>query len=121
MITTTTWRPDTCGCTLTYNYDTEHPEKDIYNYQVIEKCEHHADISDADLPAQIKSENTSKNLVVEDIKINQDIEVDWSFDEDRNLVIDADEPVDIPMLADIPVVNNSLEVPETISPEVGIE
>lgn len=120
MITTTTWKPDTCGCTITYDFDTEHPENDIYNYQVIEKCESHININDADLPTQIKKENVSKNLVVEDIKVKQAVEVDWSFDEDRNLVIDSDTPVEIPKLADIPVVNNTLAIPETISPDIKV-
>lgn len=120
MITTTTWKPDTCGCTITYNFDTEHPENDVYNYQVIEKCEHHTDISDADLPMQIKSENTSKNLITADIKEKQGVDVDWSFDENRNLVINSDVPVEIPKLADIPVVNNTLDIPETISPDITV-
>ena len=117
MITQTTWRPDTCECELSYKADTEHPELDCFDPIFFSKCEHHAELTDEEAYSQVKMENQSKNLVTADIKETQGIDVDWSFDEDRNLVISADQPIEINVeKTQIPVLNDSLDVVEVINP-----
>ena len=117
MITQTTWRPDTCECELSYKADTEHPELECFDPVFLNKCQYHSDLKNEEAYAQIKKENQSKNLVTADIKETQGIDVDWSFDENRNLVITADTPVEInPEKTQIDVLNDSLDVSEVISP-----
>lgn len=94
------WKPDTCTCVLEYN-GTNSPANFV---RAINRCADHA--ADVD-SSMIVTENVSKNQVLDklaavqklqrtvtDAKGAQSIELDdtkiaWSFDKNRNLVIDA--------------------------------
>lgn len=92
----TTWSPDTCGCTITYEWDkstTEtpetrehrplHPDVELraHDGQLVQhhkKCEHHKHITDAKEHFDIVlEENQRKNK--EHGKIGIDKQITWEF------------------------------------------
>lgn len=110
MIQKTSWRPDTCGCHIIYQWD----DSDIQTVtldSMPHKCEFHENLSDQDAYNAVRTENVTKNqvlghvlenhpsLVEDDGKGNKElkdgIEYDWSFDANRKLNVDfkgADKP-----------------------------
>lgn len=97
MIKETLWQPDTCDCRITYSWDTDSPEDNRpFTVVNVEPCEHH---NKEELPTiedkftAVNLENKTKNITIgEIVKRFPDIkhqDVEWSFDENRNLVIDT--------------------------------
>lgn len=68
-VKTTLWRPDTCGCEVLYDWDTDDPEdmRDHTLNSIPKKCEFHALLSDVDCYETILNENITKNLIVNQI------------------------------------------------------
>jgi hypothetical protein len=99
-INVTRWRPDTCGCTLEYSWDSEDdPEARTHTPVRAEPCEAHAAHTKEDVCYEaVLAENQGKNIFIGEI--HKEIpavadpslvaDVVWSFDADRKLVI---EPV----------------------------
>ncbi len=115
MIKVTKWRPDTCGCAIEYAWDdTLSAEERILTYSINSKCSYHDTLDDQEAIDQVKKENTSKNKVQGYIlenfadltnevqredgtsykELKAGVKYEWSFDKDRELVINlkgADE------------------------------
>lgn len=105
MITTTRWSPDTCDCVLEYEWDTEVSE-DLRVHtpkEPVRVCDDHKVNPKPEVHDKVHEENTRKNKALDEaIKAlpsfaktdaggNKTPDLDkiaWSFDEDRNLVID---------------------------------
>lgn len=105
MIKTTTWSPDTCGCEIEYDWDTEMPQASRTHTlkQINKRCPAHAAGTEADEYAAVVDENTRKNilrgaildnfpaLAITDGDGNTDfiagISYDWAFDDQRRLVV----------------------------------
>jgi hypothetical protein len=106
----TTWRPDTCNCTISYSWDDSVPaEKRVHTYITHDSetlCEAHAHLDSTEAFDSLVTENVSKNLVVNkvaedhadlynrfDAEKSQSVpdasKVPYVFDENRNLVIDT--------------------------------
>lgn len=105
MITKNLWRPDTCGCEVEYEWDTEvAPDDREYTVVRSELCTIHKDLGlSADTNEHyvaIKEENTRKNIVFKhivetipdftyiDSSNNENFHVEdyhWVFDDNRNL------------------------------------
>ena len=99
----TTWRPDTCGCEIDYKWDTDKPaEMRTHTVVRAKKCNLHSG-GMAEVYESEKTENTTKNKIVnkimEDSEIAEDvlgegrktkpgIEVKWSFDDNRKLEVE---------------------------------
>lgn len=114
MIITNRHSPDTCDCVYEYTWDNEIPEeKRIHTVSVFAtKCKAHTDLSDEDAYNQILSENQTKNLIVQGILDLSNVEVNWDFDEDRNLVINSSVPIVIPDISK-DISSNTLVTTET--------
>ena len=105
----TRWRPDTCGCELEYEWDdTENENVRTHSIsKVLKACPAHGGFVDKKNHYDaVLDENRRKNIVFgeiikgaagEDIiqedgtmvrKLKRGKEYKWSFDENRNLVID---------------------------------
>jgi len=93
MKKTTRWSPDTCGCTLEYEWDDAEPEElRTHNFkQTINRCSSHDSLTGQNLYIQVLSENTRKNKVLAIAQqVNSEIKNDgynWSFDTNRVLKI----------------------------------
>ena len=103
MIKTTTWSPDTCGCEIEYDWDTEVPQASRTHTlkQINKRCPAHSAGTLADEYAAVVDENTRKNIlrgrILEDFSalaiVDGDGNVDfadgfsWSFDDQRRLVV----------------------------------
>jgi len=104
----TKWSPDTCGCKLVYETDDEHPELDTKAVETIKACPFHEGLDIGKHFDTVLEENQRKNRFegmihknvpeVIDTKIIEGKEVKhmkdmyqykWSFDADRNLVVDV--------------------------------
>lgn len=105
----TTWRPDTCGCEIEYSWDdTQSEDVRTHSAHKINKaCEFHSGDKDTHYGV-VLDENKRKNLVYKDIIENistavtqkeqedgtmvtvlkKGKEYKWSFDADRNLVVE---------------------------------
>jgi hypothetical protein len=110
MIKKTRWRPDTCGCEIEYEWDDSlSQEKRVHTpSQIIKKCEFHQDmLNKNEHYTKVLEENQTKNRVWGKLleistltadKVSEDgethkelkpnITYNWSFDADRNLVVD---------------------------------
>lgn len=68
MIKTTQWSPDTCGCTITYEWDTEQKEEErTHTISHATPCEYHiAHPTNHLLFNAVKKENTEKNIAYEE-------------------------------------------------------
>ena len=73
VMKTTTWRPDTCGCELHYDWDTDHHEdirvhtpREVHPHgHVTKRCPKHSHhVSVHDLHAAVLAENRAKNMAV---------------------------------------------------------
>jgi hypothetical protein len=116
MIRTTTWRPDTCGCVLSYAWDDAVPDDQrVHTPESLTPCAEHAGVRDVnDGHAIVTAENQSKNVAVSavaaalgwqpavrhprvpDVILTPEVNpefaphaVPWSFDASRVLGIDA--------------------------------
>jgi len=104
MKKTNIWKPDTCNCVITYEWDTE--DTNINREHTVihtEPCEFHKDQSKEVVFETVKDENTRKNKFIADVmenvpeiveidvkgqkKLKEDVVVDFHFDEERNLNI----------------------------------
>lgn len=105
MINKTLWRPDTCGCEIEYEWDTEVlAEQRVHTLAKHKACQTHRNLGLQDNTQEayeaVKEENTRKNLVfktivetipeftVTDAEGNKKHLVDhfhWEFDENRKL------------------------------------
>lgn len=64
----TTWRPDTCGCVLQYEWDTEVPaEERTHTMHSISKCPAHAHLPDHEAFMEATEENKHKNILKDEI------------------------------------------------------
>lgn len=102
MIKTTRWYPDTCGCILEYQWDTdESVETRKHTFtKISNNCECHIGLTPQDIYTQVTSENQMKNkaydLVLQKVssctvlnedgkKILDQSKVSYSFDASRKL------------------------------------
>jgi len=112
MIKTTKWSPDTCGCSISYQWDSEVPEAERVHTPVESvKCEFHKNHPDVKSHfGAIEEENGRKNVAIAEILENAPSIVEevedadgrkqktfksgkepkWHFDENRNIVFDLD-------------------------------
>lgn len=113
---TTRWRPDTCGCVITYDWDSDLPNDQIvFTVNTVEQaCPEHKGLSDQEVFDSITKENTSKNEFLKDVmdsypSLTRDLLDDdgnvigktfkagqmpeWSFDKERNLTISVPDSV----------------------------
>lgn len=84
----TTWRPDTCGCEIVFEWDETIPasERQHEFKKFNKKCQHHN--AEPDM-AKIHDENKTKNAAVSEVeKLTK--KYSWSFDAGRNLIITLD-------------------------------
>lgn len=111
MLKVTRWRPDTCECELEYQWDDTESE-DIRTHtiaNVVKACSAHALVVDKTQHySKVLDENQRKNIVLGEIlekvpsaveeveqedgtivkKLRRGKEYKWSFDENRNLIVD---------------------------------
>lgn len=123
MIKTTTWSPDTCGCKIEYDWDTEVPQASRKHTlkRFVKRCPAHATGAEADAYAAVTDENTRKNIlrgaILKDFPalalVDRDGNVDfadgfsWAFDDDRKLVVTLPN-VPSPTLGNIQALANSI-------------
>ena len=111
MLKITHWRPDTCSCELEYSWDdTQNEDIRVHTIaNILKVCPAHAgEVDKIQHYAKVLGENQRKNIVLGEIlkniptatidKVQEDgtkvkdlkpgLEYKWSFDADRNLVID---------------------------------
>lgn len=111
MLQTTRWKPDTCQCILEYEWDDQESSETRTHKgkTIISACKAHEGETDpGKIYSKIIDENTRKNIVfgeiienipalVEEVtdkhgqpvkQLKSGIEYDFSFDKDRNLVVD---------------------------------
>lgn len=93
MIKKTRWKPDTCNCIIIYEWDSDHHENDRYHeLHEIEKCQVHYSLKDEEAFHAVISENRRKNTAVNEYVLLNNLkheDVDFSFDEERNLKING--------------------------------
>lgn len=94
MIKQTVWSPDTCGCKMTYEWDSELSEDERVHTPVgAELCEFHSQHDVTNGYTVVVEENQNKNKVlgeiVKAIPSLKPEDIEWSFDADRKLVIDT--------------------------------
>ena len=103
MIKTTTWSPDTCGCRIEYDWDTEVSQASRTHTlkQFVRRCPAHSTGTEAVAYGAVTDENTRKNilrgailrdfpaLTITDGDGNVDFAdgFSWVFDDDRKLVV----------------------------------
>ena len=110
MIKITTWKPDTCGCVLEYEWDDTQPENArVHTFRGANiKCTHHQYLVDNTHWNQVLDENQTKNkihgLLLENFpnlvdivtekngeivkKFKPNIEYKWAFDINRKLEVE---------------------------------
>ena len=90
----TTWTPDTCDCTVTFEWDDSVPaEQRVHTFKRIDKPEKvHENLSPEEQFETIKEENQRKNKAISDIhREHPEIkpeEIKFSYDKDRKLHLD---------------------------------
>lgn len=92
MIKTTTWGPDTCGCTISYDWDDEVPQAEIThtNYRIVKKCPIHQNVSPEEHSEVVKEENARKNIAYGEVKeAYPDAEIAWEFNSKRELTLNV--------------------------------
>ena len=110
MIKITTWRPDTCGCELEYEWDdTTTGDNRVHTFKrATRQCPAHAGLTPKNCYNNTLDENKRKNILFGEIlekmpsvvqeKLQADgtktkelkpgLEYKWSFDANRNLEVD---------------------------------
>lgn len=111
MIKTTRWQPDTCDCDIEYQWDTDVPQDArIHTVSKINRaCKAHEKLATKeDHFEKVLDENKRKNIIRKEIldkvpeigvevtgpngekfrEFKPGVEFTYSFDEDRNLVVD---------------------------------
>lgn len=92
MLHTTRWRPDTCGCTIEYEWDDAQPEDArVHHLSKISQCEHHAHLDGPGAFEGVKGENRGKNKALAKLSELTGIDsrdVSWKFGRDRVLELD---------------------------------
>lgn len=65
----TTWRPDTCGCTVEYSWDDAVPlNLRVHTFSALPvKCSIHEPLADSDVFGEINKENPLKNKALSEI------------------------------------------------------
>ncbi len=96
MINQTVWRPDTCACSITYEWDTDVKQEER-THTVVDSnpCDIHADAGDHDaVYTAVITENQAKNNAWADISKAiprlYDTAFSFSYDKDRNLIVAVD-------------------------------
>lgn len=71
-IRTTQWKPDTCGCVISYNWDDTLPLDQItFTLQSITKCPNHTNLADNNTAfSAVDAENKRKNQSFDEILQN---------------------------------------------------
>jgi len=103
MIKTTIWKPDTCGCEIHYQWDTESSEENrTHTVSHTVTCAEHSGLqSHQDVFDSVSSENTLKNNVIGQLLKKQELtegsrdervfkkgcEPEWKFDQNRKLSV----------------------------------
>ncbi len=103
MIKTTTWSPDTCGCRIEYDWDTEVAQDSRTHTlkQFVKRCPAHSTGTEVVAYAAVTDENTRKNIlrgaILTDFPALRVVDGDgnadfadgfsWSFDDQRRLVV----------------------------------
>lgn len=111
MMHKNTWRPDTCGCEIEYEWDDAVPaEQRVHTPVKVTGCEHHQAGDHVAKYTKVLKENQSKNKVLgailDGVTTAVDVLLDendkpikklkrgkkylWSFDAQRNLVVQLD-------------------------------
>lgn len=86
-IQTTTWRPDTCGCEIDYQWDDTLSE-DVRTHDlsaVKNACSEHPGLSDQEIYDAVLHENTTKNVVMGIISDNFPAITKQVVDDDGNI------------------------------------
>ncbi len=95
MIQTTTWRPDTCACSITYQWDSDLPgDQRVHTPVSSNPCDIHIAVGDhVAVFSAVSGENQGKNKAYDDICIAVPRLVPddfkFSFDKQRNLIVDV--------------------------------
>lgn len=95
-IVTTTWRPDTGGGRITYDWDRDVPaaQRVHFNWQILENDGLHGDLDGDDFCLALWGDNQMKNLIEKMVRsrlqTTDDAPLDWqwSFDAQRVLHIE---------------------------------
>lgn len=89
----TTWRPDTCGCEIVYEWDDNVPgDNRIHTLKHFNtRCIHHSKTTISDDLESARENNIRKNTILKELHDNNIDDVKWDFDEDRNLIISLPE------------------------------
>ena len=111
MIKITRWKPDTCDCIIDYQWDDQSDENNRVHTvsNVVARCSAHQALTTiVDVYNAVRDENSRKNIIygqiiknlssaVEEViqedgsrikRLKSGRDYKWSFDKDRNLVID---------------------------------
>lgn len=127
MINITRWSPDTCGCVLEYEWDTELPEDQRVHTPrpPVKVCDEHKANPKVEVHNKVHEENTRKNIVLDEIvkaipshaKLDDkgntvpDLDkINWSFDVNRKLKIElkgakAKDKTDVKVMLDTKFAN----------------
>lgn len=83
MIKTNEWRPDTCKCRFTFQWDTTLPAKDRihFNKKSHKTCPDHLGIIDeVALYDVVLSENTRKNITLKELRTYDELTKEYTVD-----------------------------------------
>lgn len=97
-MTKNTWRPDTCGCVLEFEFDADEPEETRVHTptKVVKACQHHPDGAGPEAHhAAVLAENQLKNRALNEVlaQIPDELkkDVSWSLDAERKVIISVPE------------------------------
>lgn len=93
-IQTTRWRPDTCGCTIDYEWDDSvSQELRVHTVKEISKCIYHQALGLPEAYTAVQEENASKNKALAYIGDTYSefskrlFEIKWRMNPDRTITI----------------------------------
>lgn len=120
MIKTTTWRLDTCGCSFDYEWDdTLKEDQRVHTFKSVNNsCIEHSLFFDKDLYDVALLENTTKNIVVNEVSkiiLLPAEEIPYTFDVDRKIIIDTSD-LGKPITAD-----EKISIENAIVDKVGLD
>lgn len=101
----TRWSPDTCGCVIDFEWDTDNPDNAPIGKTIVKSCSAHSVYTKAsDAHITVLEENQRKNKTINTItkqlpeftttdekgnKIPDMEKISYSFDKDRKLIVSA--------------------------------
>lgn len=106
----TRWSPDTCGCKIDIEWDTDNPN--VHTHNLITACPAHSGKSGSDILVENQTKNIAIQAVAEsevklakltdDGKTTPNLDkLSYSFDQDRKLtIISKDKTVDMVKIQD---------------------